>query len=598
MGRRRRAATPSLCSLCTAAAAAAALLSNAGTALGFARFPAFAGRSRTASPAPTGLHRVAGAESSASSAAFGMAEAACSSRRLSVSHPRRRPGAPLTVSSSALEDAAAVKGKVLKLGVLLLNLGGPERGEDVEPFLYNLFRDPDIIRLPGPLRFLQQPIASFISKRRAPKSRSAYESIGGGSPIARWTNAQAAALEATLDEKGLVGARAYVAMRYWHPFTSEALAEMQRDGITAAVIIPLYPHFSISTSGSSLRVLQEAFASQPSLWGPSAVAHTVVPSWHNRPGYVGALSRLVAKEVAALTPAQHTEGVHVLFSAHGVPKSYIEVGDPYQRQIEECTMLVSRRTRELLAMPPSSGGFAVPFDAAAKSAAAARNHDADAADGAASGGGNSAENIHFHLSYQSRVGPVEWLQPYTESKIEQLAASGCKNLVVVPVSFVSEHIETLEEIDMEYREVAEAAGIETWRRVPALGTDTAFIDDMAEMVVEALAAPALTVAEAVLEHNCDRSGASGDAGPFDRLLEPFGPAATRRRVGTNGGSGGGGAIAAGAQVAGGGVLAGLAGVGSSGSRLATLGTVMFLADGVGREILTNPAVAHLPLHCG
>jgi len=216
-----------------------------------------------------------------------------------------------------------------KLGVLLLNLGGPENQDDVEGFLYNLFADPDIIRLPKFVSGLQKPLASLLSKRRAPQSREAYESIGGGSPIVAYTTAQARALEMRLQELGFANSKCYVGMRYWYPFTEQALDEIKNDGVDALVILPLYPQFSISTSGSSLRVLQETFAAEPSVWGADRIAHTVVPAWYNRPGYVKQVARLVNNELAQYTAEEKAEnGLHVLFSAHGVPDSYIAAGDP------------------------------------------------------------------------------------------------------------------------------------------------------------------------------------------------------------------------------------------------------------------------------
>lgn len=325
-------------------------------------------------------------------------------------------------------------------------------------FLYNLFADPDIIRLPGPLSPLQNIIAYFISKRRAPKSRAAYQSIGGGSPILKYSNAQATLLCDSILRRYGLNVKAYIGMRYWHPFTEEALDHIRKDAIDALVILPLYPQFSISTSGSSLRLLQEEFSRHSSRYG--SMVHTVVPSWYQRPGYVNAVTALLHKELNAFTPQQladakaqapHLKPRHVLFSAHGVPQSYIEVGDPYQKQIEDCVTKISQQ---------------LPGD------------------------------VEVHLSYQSRVGPVEWLRPYTDDVLPQLGASGVRNLVVVPISFVSEHIETLEEIDIEYRELAEENGINNWRRCPALNTDPAFIDDMADMVMGALSEPVQTVTEA------------------------------------------------------------------------------------------------------
>lgn len=180
-----------------------------------------------------------------------------------------------------------------KNGVLLLNLGGPESLEDVRPFLYNLFADPDIIRLPGPLKFLQPVLANIIATLRSPKSSEGYAAIGGGSPLRRITDEQADALAQALRSRGL-DTEVYVAMRYWHPYTEEALQHVVRDGITHLVILPLYPQFSISTSGSSLRLLEQLFKRDPVL---SNLKHTVIPSWYQRPGYVGAMVDLIEQEL-------------------------------------------------------------------------------------------------------------------------------------------------------------------------------------------------------------------------------------------------------------------------------------------------------------
>ena len=192
-------------------------------------------------------------------------------------------------------------------------------------FLYNLFADPDIIRLPAPLSPLQSLIALGISKRRAPKSIEAYTSIGGGSPILKYSNAQASLLLQSLRERYNIDAKCYIGMRYWKPFTEEALEKIRSDGIDALVILPLYPQFSISTSGSSLRVLQEEFAKRGDMY--KGMTHTVVPSWYARPGYVNCMANLIQKELDEFTDDELKMGNgerHVLFSAHGVPKSYIE----------------------------------------------------------------------------------------------------------------------------------------------------------------------------------------------------------------------------------------------------------------------------------
>ena len=331
-----------------------------------------------------------------------------------------------------------------RIGILLLNLGGPETLKDVRPFLYNLFADPEIIRLPSPL--LQKPLAWLISSLRAQKSQENYQKIGGGSPLRQITEDQSEALRGQLQARGY-DAKVYVAMRYWHPFTEEAIAQVKRDQIEQLVILPLYPHFSISTSGSSFRVLQQLWENDPDL---QAIPYTVVPSWYDAPGYVEAMATLIEQ---TLGQVNHPETAHIFFSAHGVPVSYVEEsGDPYQREIEHCATLIMNRVNA---------------------------------------------NNAYTLAYQSRVGPVDWLQPYTDDAIRELAAEGIEELVVVPISFVSEHIETLEEIDQEYREVAEAAGIETFARVPALNTHPTFIQALTDLTVKALDESQVTFAKAI-----------------------------------------------------------------------------------------------------
>ncbi|CAN6575324.1 unnamed protein product [Malus baccata var. baccata] len=221
-----------------------------------------------------------------------------------------------------------------KVGVLLLNLGGPETLDDVQPFLFNLFADPDIIRLPRLFRFLQKPLAQFISVLRAPKSKEGYASIGGGSPLRRITDAQAEELRKALYAKD-VPAKVYVGMRYWHPFTEEAIEQIKRDGITKLVVLPLYPQFSISTSGSSLRLLESIFREDEYLVN---MQHTVIPSWYQREGYITAMANLIEKELQCF---DSPEKVMIFFSAHGVPLAYVEeAGDPYKAEMEECIDLI------------------------------------------------------------------------------------------------------------------------------------------------------------------------------------------------------------------------------------------------------------------
>jgi ferrochelatase len=329
-----------------------------------------------------------------------------------------------------------------RLGVLLLNLGGPECLEDVRPFLFNLFSDPEIIRIPIPA--LQKPLAWLISTLRFQKSQANYLQIGGGSPLRKITEAQAEAIAEGLREQG-EEAKVYIGMRYWYPFTEEAIAQIKQDGIEKLVILPLYPQFSISTSGSSFRLLEKIWQGDPQL---QKIDYTVIPSWYTKPGYLKAMADLIKQQV---DQCPNPQSAHIFFSAHGVPLSYVvEAGDPYQTQIEECTQLIM----DTLGLPNQ-----------------------------------------YTLAYQSKVGPVEWLKPYTEDAIPELAEKGIKDLVVVPISFVSEHIETLEEIDIEYRELAEEKGIEVFRRVPALDTNPTFIQTIVEMIIEATRSPSLQLSQ-------------------------------------------------------------------------------------------------------
>lgn len=329
-----------------------------------------------------------------------------------------------------------------RVGVLLLNLGGPDKLEDVGPFLYNLFSDPEIIRLP--FSWLQRPLAWLIASRRTQKSQENYKQIGGGSPLRRITEAQGEALKEQLQALGQE-ANIYVGMRYWHPYTEEAIAQLTQDNIDQLVILPLYPQFSISTSGSSFRLLDKLWREDPKL---QRISYKVIPSWYKQPSYLQAMAELIAQE---LDQFPNPDSVRVFFSAHGVPKNYVEeAGDPYQQEIEECTALIMQTLNR--------------------------------------------PNEHT-LAYQSRVGPVEWLQPYTDDALQELGAKGVKDLVVVPISFVSEHIETLQEIDIEYREVAEESGIENFRRVPAPNTHPLFIRALADLVLDALESPSLKLSQ-------------------------------------------------------------------------------------------------------
>ncbi|KAL7170550.1 hypothetical protein ACSBR2_035426 [Camellia fascicularis] len=312
----------------------------------------------------------------------------------------------------------------------------------------------DIIRLPRVFRFLQRPLAQLISVLRAPKSKEGYAAIGGGSPLRKITDDQAIALRNALEAKEMP-VNVYVAMRYWHPFTEDTVQQIKRDRITKLVVLPLYPQFSISTTGSSIRVLQNIFREDAYL---SRMPVSIIQSWYQRKGYIKSMADLIEKELESFSTP---EEVMIFFSAHGVPVSYVEdAGDPYRDQMEECIHLIMQELKS-----------------------------------------RRINNDHT-LAYQSRVGPVQWLKPYTDEVLVELGKKGVKSLLAVPVSFVSEHIETLEEIDMEYKHLALESGIENWGRVPALGCTTSFITDMADAVIEVLpSATAMTTSSSNSEES-------------------------------------------------------------------------------------------------
>lgn len=323
-----------------------------------------------------------------------------------------------------------------RIGVLLFNLGGPETLDEVRPFLFNLFSDPDIIRLPW--RALQKPLAWLISTQRHKLSRGYYEQIGGGSPLRRITDEQARALEQALADRDII-ARAYVGMRYWRPFLEDAIEEIRRDRVTHLVVLPLYPQFSISTTGSSLNRMNELTGAN----GAAAARVSVIKQWHDDANYLDALSASIAEELAQF-PDQDPSRSHIVFSAHSVPVRYIEEGDPYLDQTRETVNGLMHRL------------------------GSSRPHS---------------------LSFQSKVGPVKWLGPSTDETIRRLAGDGASQLLLVPVSFVSEHIETLYELDILYRHVAEEVGVKQYRRVPALNCRSDFIGALAGLVEKELIDP-------------------------------------------------------------------------------------------------------------
>ena len=309
-----------------------------------------------------------------------------------------------------------------KTAVLLLQMGGPDSLSAIEPFLYNLFSDRDIIRI-GP-SFLQPFIARFIARRRSKKVMEYYKKIGGKSPIRELTEQQAAELEVVLG----TGYRCFVAMRYSKPDTAEALDAIRRQGITTVIALSLYPHYSRATVGSSINELERGLKKSAT---PVKLSH--ISQFYNHPLYIAALAEKVERGLAGF-PDRST--VQLVFSAHGLPQSFIDSGDPYLEHIEATVRLTMEQF----------GG------------------------------------ISHHLAFQSRAGPVKWLEPSTEAKIAELAAAGCTELLMVPISFVSDHIETLYEIDIQYKEEAAALGITNFRRTEALNSSPAFISCLAQLV--------------------------------------------------------------------------------------------------------------------
>ena len=335
-----------------------------------------------------------------------------------------------------------------KVAVVLFNLGGPDGPEAVEPFLFNLFNDPAIIRVPQPLRWL---IAKIVSRRRAPIAREIYARLGGASPILPLTQDQARALEMALGKE--FEARCFIAMRYWKPFAADAVKAAVEWGPDEIVLLPLYPQYSTTTTASSLKDWKRAARAA----GLVAPTHTVC-CYPVEPGFVAAYAKLLGAALDGFGPA---EAPRVLFSAHGLPKKIVEAGDPYQQQVEEsCRAIV-----EALGRP----------------------------------------GLDWLTCYQSRVGPLEWIGPATEKEIERAGREG-RSLVVLPVAFVSEHSETLVELDIEYRELAHKAGVPRYVRVPAVGAEAEFIDGLSRLVREARRSKGVYCPEEAAGRPCGEEG--------------------------------------------------------------------------------------------
>lgn len=316
-----------------------------------------------------------------------------------------------------------------KVAVVLFNLGGPDSPAAVRPFLTNLFTDPAILRFPA---FLRIPFGRLIAARRTKEATANYAVLGGKSPLRELTEEQAAALEASLAAGGMQ-ARCFVAMRYWHPFTEAALRDVMAWAPDEVVLVPLYPQFSTTTTGSSLGVWHAA-AKKAGLSVPT----TTLCCWHSDGGFAEATAAIIRRSWAEARAAV-PEGtrLRLLFSAHGLPETIVKQGDPYQWQVEQSVAAVMAA----LGMP----------------------------------------EIEHGLCYQSRVTPQKWLGPSAEEAIAEAGREGVA-LLICPIAFVSEHSETLVELDVEYHELAHEKGVPGYFRVPAQNSDAGFIDALAALV--------------------------------------------------------------------------------------------------------------------
>jgi len=311
----------------------------------------------------------------------------------------------------------------MKIAIILFNLGGPDSLDAVQPFLRNLFSDPAIITLPSWLRL---PLANFIARRRTPKARGIYEKIGGGSPILGQTDAQARALEEALGTEHEW--RGYVCMRYWHPMTERVVQSVKRFAPDRIVLLPLYPQFSTTTTASSFAAWKKAAG--------FATPTVEIESYPTEPGFIRASIELVRQGLADAGDGP----ARVLFSAHGLPERVIKAGDPYQSQVEQTAKAIVHVL----------GG-----------------------------------DLDWSVCYQSRVGPLKWIGPSTDAEIARAGADKVA-VVVYPLSFVSEHSETLVELDIEYRHLAEKVGVPNYIRVSTVGTHPLFIAGLARLVRDAL----------------------------------------------------------------------------------------------------------------
>ena len=320
------------------------------------------------------------------------------------------------------------------LGVILLNMGGPTSLDAVRPFLQNLFLDREIISF-GPMEFARKPLAKFIAKKRAEIVKKNYVMIGGKSPIAELSLAQAAALEQALTARygSAVRVRVEVGFSYWHPFIEEAMEKLASDGFTNVFLMPLYPHYSKTTTGSCFKTWRDLHRAR----GNRAFKVQSVKAYPLENDFIDAINERI-DEGLLLFPEDRRARVTLQFSAHGTPVSLVEQGDPYSFQIRNTMEEVMRRR---------------------------------------------TDGLSYHLSFQSKVGPAKWLTPDTVQKTKELAAAGVRDLLVIPIAFVTDHIETLHELGIDLREDAAHAGIEHFHVMPALNSSEKYISALAGQIV-------------------------------------------------------------------------------------------------------------------
>ncbi|MDA7694899.1 ferrochelatase [Candidatus Pelagibacter sp.] len=314
----------------------------------------------------------------------------------------------------------------MKKAIILFNLGGPDKLENVEPFLFNLFNDPAILNLPTLLRY---PLAKLISNRRAPVAKKIYAELGGSSPILKLTKKQSDALEIKLNQTQEEDEyKCFIIMRCWNPRAKDVIKDVQLYGPNEVVLMPLYPQYSAATSGSSIKEWKDVCRKNN-----YHVKTSTICCYPTDQNFITAHTKEIIKKIKDL------KNFKLIFSAHGLPEKNIKKGDPYQWQVEQSVKKIVENLND--------------------------------------------ENLDWILSYQSRVGPLKWIGPSTETIIIENSKLG-KHIVLVPIAFVSEHSETLVELDIEYKEIADANGCKNYTRVPALGINEDFIKAMSELIIK------------------------------------------------------------------------------------------------------------------